>query len=41
MPLALGLEIKSQIHQKYTAEPGLVGVMGPWCRKQRKAPQLL
>lgn len=41
MPLALGLEIKSQIHKKYTAEPGLEGVVGQWCRKKRKAPQLL
>lgn len=30
MPLALGLEIKSQIHKKYTAEPGMVGVTMQW-----------
>lgn len=35
MPLALGLEIKSQIHKKYTAEPGLVGVMVQWYRKRK------
>lgn len=35
MPLALGLEIKSQIHKKNTAEQGLVGAMAQWCWRRK------
>lgn len=36
MPLALGLEIKSQIHKKYTAEPGLEGGDGAVVQEEKE-----